>query len=123
MRRDLARDAPRICNSCVIKEKKRTNQGDIPVSEMQIIIKCSQEEHAKIEELCVNKGINYSDYFMGLHQLNIQESFQVPEVKGKVHVEVCYGDKSQESQEEEKCEIEEEKEENKSAKRGKKGKK
>lgn len=80
MRRDLALDAPKICNSCIQKEKKRKTKGTVKMDEMKITIGCSQEEHAKIEEICINQGINYTDYFMNLHKLNTQEEWKVKEL-------------------------------------------
>lgn len=58
------------CNSCIIKDKDRTqklNKGKKDMSKIDIVISCNDWEQKQIEEHCLNKGISYSDYFMTLH--------------------------------------------------------
>jgi len=81
MRRDLEPDAPRVCHSCITKEKQRKKPKEISMNTMQFIVKCTQEEHAHIEETCMNQGKNYNEYFIGLHNLNTQKEFLVKEEK------------------------------------------
>lgn len=45
------------------------------MSKVQISISCDQKEYSKIEEMCNEKNITFSDYFMSLHALNQQEQW------------------------------------------------
>lgn len=61
MRQDINPEAPRLCNNC--KKPKVKNMSDI-----QIIIECDRQTQIEIEEICINKGINFSQYFIDLHK-------------------------------------------------------
>ena len=53
-------ETPNICNNCVRPEKK-------PVDEISILIKCDAATQKVIEEICINEGISFSEYFLRLH--------------------------------------------------------
>jgi hypothetical protein len=53
----------RHCHNCKKKEDK-------PMGEVQILVKCPQKIHAEIEEICINKGIDFSEYFISMHKEN-----------------------------------------------------
>lgn len=40
------------------------------MSKVQVSISCDSKEYAKIEEMCNEQNITFSDYFMSLHALN-----------------------------------------------------
>lgn len=83
MRKDNLESSAKLCNNCLYKQmnKVKTNRGEMS---MKILIECSKEQHAKIEELCINQGKNFSQYFLELHDLNMQ-----PEFKFKENTECC----------------------------------
>lgn len=69
MRRDLSLDAPRVCNCCENKEKMRNKtKGESDMEpKNKIQIECDQATHAKLEEVCINLGMSFSEYFLDLH--------------------------------------------------------
>jgi hypothetical protein len=60
MKQDQNPETPNVCNNCVKPEKK-------PVDEISILIKCDTATQKMIEEICINEGISFSEYFLGLH--------------------------------------------------------
>jgi len=66
MRRDLAPDAPRLCNGCEVRENQRNPKGK-KMDTIGILIQCPKDEHILIEEYCINHGIDLTKYFLGLH--------------------------------------------------------
>lgn len=55
----------KFCNSCKQKEKIRI--GIKPMSEIKVLIEIEKNIHAKIEEICINLGIGFTEYFLKLH--------------------------------------------------------
>lgn len=70
MRHDLNPELPRLCNNCILKENIRNPPKMKELNYVTILIKCPMEQHIKIEEYCINKGIDLSTYFMDLHNNN-----------------------------------------------------
>ena len=64
MRRDLNPDAPKLCNNCL---KPKENN----VSTVKILLECDRQTQIDIEEICINEGINFSEYFLELHKSNM----------------------------------------------------
>lgn len=62
MRQTIDPEAPRLCNSCNIKEQSRTQKGE-KLETIDILIKVPKDIYVKIEEICINKGINITRYF------------------------------------------------------------
>ncbi len=68
MRRNLDPDAPKLCNNCEVREEKRNPKKEDKMSaHVNILIKCPTADHKGIEEECINRGIDMTKYFMGLH--------------------------------------------------------
>ena len=66
MLHDLNPGVPRYCNNC-IKYYKKPITEETKVSKIEIIITCEREDQIEIEEICINEGISFSEYFMRLH--------------------------------------------------------
>lgn len=66
MRHNLEADAPRLCNSCDVRENQRNPKGK-KMETIGILIQCPRDEHIVIEELCINQGIDLTRYFLELH--------------------------------------------------------
>ena len=64
MKQDQNPETPNVCNNCVKPEKK-------PVDEISILIKCDAATQKVIEEICINQGVSFSQYFLALHGLNL----------------------------------------------------
>lgn len=60
MKQDQNPETPNLCNNCIKPEKK-------PIDEITILIKCDAETQKMIEEICINEGISFSEYFLKLH--------------------------------------------------------
>lgn len=67
MRHDLNPELPRLCNNCILKENIRNPPKMNELNYVTILIKCPMEQHVKIEEYCINKGVDLSTYFMELY--------------------------------------------------------
>lgn len=85
MRRDVAPDAPRLCNGCEVRENQRNPKGKT-METIGILIQCPQDEHIVIEELCINQGIDLTKYFLKLHH-DSQKEIQRKEYERKEHAE------------------------------------
>lgn len=70
MKQDLNPATPNVCNNCVKLEKE-------PIDEITILIKCTSAIQKVIEEICINEGISFSEYFLRLHALNAIDKFVV----------------------------------------------
>lgn len=80
MRHNIDPEAPRLCNNCSVKENIRNPKG---VSKMQIItiqIECPRETQIEIEEICINQGVNFSQYFLDLHEQATREVHPIEEL-------------------------------------------
>jgi hypothetical protein len=63
------------CNCCINSYfKKQNNKEEKKMSEVQILITFPGEEHIKIEEICMNEGLSFSDYFLALHKIRNGEN-------------------------------------------------
>jgi hypothetical protein len=69
MRPTLDPEAPRLCNNCMVREEKRnpTKKENMDTT-VEILIKCPRETQIEIEEYCINQGIDFTKYFLQLHQ-------------------------------------------------------
>ena len=94
MRRDLDPDAPKLCNTCVIKDQQRNPKGEQKMANVNLLIECDRATQIEIEELCTNRGLSLSGYLIGLHNSTQGKG------EGKVYVEVMYDGKSEEIEQE-----------------------
>ena len=62
MKQNQNPETPNVCNNCVRPEKK-------PVDEISILIKCDAATQKVIEEICINEGISFSEYFLTCHEV------------------------------------------------------
>jgi len=65
-------EAPKLCHNCSIREDKRTNKGENKMSNVDILITCPRDLQIEIEEHCINQGVDFTKYFLGLHRENMQ---------------------------------------------------
>ncbi len=82
MRHNLDPNTPRLCNSCEVRENQRNPKGNNKMDTVDILIKFPRDEQIEVEEFCINHGIDYSHYFLELHQVNL-ELHQVSRNLGK----------------------------------------
>ncbi len=60
-------DELKLCNSGIIRERiRKPNQEDL-MDTIDMIITCPIPDHRIIEEICINRGIDYTQYFLELH--------------------------------------------------------
>jgi len=85
MRQNLEPDAPRLCNSCEVRENIRNPQGK-KMDTIGILIQCPKDEHIVIEELCINQGIDLTKYFLKLHRDS--QILKGQEYKESVHLKI-----------------------------------
>lgn len=67
MRIDSDPKRPKLCNSCLLKEERRNPTQKVTMDTIEIVIKCPRDVQIEIEEYCINKGIDFSKYFLSLH--------------------------------------------------------
>lgn len=67
MRPTIDPEAPRLCNNCTVREEKRNQKQVNTVETVDILITCPRQVQINIEEYCINQGIDFSKYFLGLH--------------------------------------------------------
>jgi hypothetical protein len=69
MRPTLDPDAPKLCNNCLVREEKRNpKKKEIMEKTIDIKIQCSVETYNRIEEYCVNRGMDMTEYFLLAHE-------------------------------------------------------
>ena len=91
MRKTNDPEAPKLCNNCLVREEIRNPSKIKKVETMDILIKCPIEIQAEIEEYCINQGIDFSKYFISLHQTSMDRkkiNKEVEEVKKQVDKEM-----------------------------------
>ena len=86
MRQTTDPEAPRLCNSCAIREEKRAPTKKDHMQTIDIMIKCPVQIHAKIEEYCICKGISLSQYFLGLDLIVDTQSDYIREMSVTKHM-------------------------------------
>lgn len=50
---------------------------------MKILIECTEDQQREIEEICLNRGISFSEYLLQLHDIN---AHHVPAMKEEEEV-------------------------------------
>ena len=79
MRKSIDPEAPKLCNSCVIRENIRCSEINkkgkkMDENNVNILIECPKEIQKEIEEICLNNNLTFSTYFLQLHNaLNVDE--------------------------------------------------
>ena len=66
MRRTLDPHAPRLCNGCEVRENLRNPKAK-KMETVAILIQCPKTTQAEIEEYCLSHGLDFSKYFLSLH--------------------------------------------------------
>lgn len=77
MRQTPDPEAPKLCNSCILREERRVPTKKDMMKTIDIVIKCPVAIQAEIEEYCINNGMDFSKYFLSLHE----------KIKGKINNE------------------------------------
>jgi hypothetical protein len=83
MRRTTEPDAIRLCNSCEVREQQRNPKGEKKMETIDILIKCPNHVYRDIEEYCINKGTNPSDYLLKIYYSEYDRSHQEKDHKEK----------------------------------------
>ena len=85
MRQTLDPEAPKLCNNCTVREEKRNPTKVNTMDTVDILITCPKQVQINIEEYCINEGIDFSKYFLGLHYKKVgdevSEQFLKPETE------------------------------------------
>lgn len=62
----------KLCNTCQHRGIKKMEKPDI-VQTAQLLVTVSYADQVQIEELCTNRGISISDYFVSLYHLDTSD--------------------------------------------------
>lgn len=69
MRTTTDPEAPKLCNNCLLREEKRNpRKEEIMQDIVEILIKCPRDTQIEIEEYCINQGMDFTKYFLSLHE-------------------------------------------------------
>ena len=66
MRHSLDPEAPKLCNNCQNTVQQKPKEKP-PVTDIKVIIMMPSKLQAEIEEICINEGVDFSEYFLNLH--------------------------------------------------------
>ncbi len=91
MRQTNDPEAQKLCHSCALREEIRSPTKKDKVKTIDIVIRCPVLIQAEIEEHCMNEGIDFSKYFISLHQTAMDTkkiNKEVDEVKKQVNKEM-----------------------------------
>ena len=69
MRQSIDPEAQRLCHSCALREEIRSPTKKDAVKTIDIVIKCPVTMQAEIEEYCINNGMDFTKYFLSIHEL------------------------------------------------------
>ena len=85
MRQSTDLEAPKLCNSCQVRELIINPKSRNQMENVKILIECSQEEQREIEEICIRDGKDFSRYFLELHygSLEAERIFQANKSEAK----------------------------------------
>lgn len=78
MRHSIDPETPKLCNNCKKPGKKDMNS-------VTIMIVCDRQTQIDIEEICINEGIDFSEYFLRLHKNKIET---IPPFRGNTTEEI-----------------------------------
>lgn len=70
-------EAAKLCNNCSVRENIRNPKGKEKMEMITIQIECPRQIQIEIEEICINKGVNFSEYFLDLHEQCTREIHSV----------------------------------------------
>ena len=87
MKQDQNPETPNVCNNCIKPEKK-------PADEVNILITCARKTQIEIEEICINQGVSFSQYFLSLHGLNLIDLKMEGEKTDKEFLKRCKNEKT-----------------------------
>jgi len=77
MRHSLDPEAPKLCNNCTNTIQQKPKEK-IPVTDIKVIIMMPSKIQAEIEEICINMGVDFSEYFLSLHRLSVKVKEKFP---------------------------------------------
>lgn len=79
MRSSIDPEVPKLCNNCLIKEKRRNGSVDEECKNISISIEIPQKIENEIEEFCMREGLTFHEFFMKIIEIqlkkNLTESF------------------------------------------------
>lgn len=68
MRQTTDPEAIRLCNGCAEREKQRKVEVTKDDNTIGLLVKCPKKTYKEIEEYCVNNGLDFTKYFLSLHE-------------------------------------------------------
>jgi hypothetical protein len=88
MRHTPDSEAPKLCNNCVEREKVRNPMKEIKKEEtIKITIECPIKIQSEIEELCINRGIDFSTFFMNIYYNQCKEPGALKKIIKEIELE------------------------------------
>ena len=63
MRHNLSPDYPKICNSCMLKEKQHKKGNVENMNMVKLLVEVDRQTQVEIEEICINEGISQAFTF------------------------------------------------------------
>jgi hypothetical protein len=81
MRQTTDPEAIRLCNGCAEKEKQRKVEVKKEDNTVGILVKVPKDVYKRIEEYCTNEGMDFTKYFISLHEAFWQPEFIVHDQK------------------------------------------
>lgn len=79
MRHNINSENEKLCNNCIVREEIRNPKKEKIMDMVEILIKCPRKIQINVEEICINQGIDFSRYFLNLHEANISNVWNVKE--------------------------------------------
>lgn len=73
MRQNSHPDTPKICNNCILRMPKVEEKKSMNL--IQILIECPADIQKEIEEVCINQGISFSEYFIRMYRCSKGQIF------------------------------------------------
>ena len=66
----------KLCNNCTVRENLRSPKGTKMDSSniVEILIRFPKQTQIEVEEICINEGISFSEYFLNLHNANTYQA-------------------------------------------------
>lgn len=61
----------KLCNNCALREEKKNPKGSQKMETVTILIQCPKDLQKKIEGVCIERGVNFTQYFIDLHEKSV----------------------------------------------------
>jgi len=78
MKSTTENEANNLCNNCFLREELRNKKPE-EITTIGILIQLPRELQIEIEEICINQGVDFSKYFINLHENKLLEKTKMIE--------------------------------------------